>query len=106
MNKLIEIIRYYLDQEFDELKSKVISHLIYKKIESSGLLRPNVEDILKEAPEIKDRLKVIAARMDVESSEINSAQELLKTYNRWRRGEELPVPDPVEIGKAIDKLTL
>lgn len=32
--------------------------------------------------------------------------ELLKKYNRWRRGEDLPVPDPVEISKAIDKLTL
>jgi len=39
-------------------------------------------------------------------AELNKAKELLKTYNRWRRGEELPVPDPVEIGKAIDKLTL
>lgn len=53
--------------------------------------------------DIKERLKVIAARMNAERDE---AKELLKTYNRWRRGEDLPVPDPVEIGKAIDKLTL
>lgn len=41
-----------------------------------------------------------------ENTERDEAKELLKTYNRWRRGEDLPVPDPVEIGKAIDKLTL
>ena len=34
------------------------------------------------------------------------AKELLKTYNRWRRGEEIDQPDVIEIGKAIDKLTL
>jgi hypothetical protein len=64
------------------------------------------EDILEEAPEIRERLKSIAARMATERSEIDNAKELLKTYNRWRRGEDLPVPDPVEIGKAINKLTL
>ena len=48
----------------------------------------------------------IAARIIEEIASLKYAQELLKTYNRWRRGEELPVPDPVEIGKAIDKLTL
>lgn len=52
--------------------------------------------------EIKKRLKVIASRMNAERDE---AKELLKTYNRWIRGEETQ-PDPVEIGKAIDKLTL
>lgn len=41
-----------------------------------------------------------------EIENLKEAQELLKTYNRWRRGEDLPAPDPVEIGKAIDKLTL
>jgi hypothetical protein len=39
-------------------------------------------------------------------TELNEAKELLKTYNRWRRGEDIPQPNPVEIGKAIDKLTL
>ena len=48
----------------------------------------------------------IAARIIEEIASLKDAQELLKIYNRWRRGEELPVPDPVEIGKAIDKLTL
>jgi Zn finger protein HypA/HybF involved in hydrogenase expression len=28
--------------------------------------------------------------------------ELLETYNAWRRGAEIPQPDPVEIGKAIE----
>lgn len=39
-------------------------------------------------------------------AELNEAKELLKIYNRWRRGEDIEQPDPVEIGKAIDKLTL
>ena len=48
----------------------------------------------------------IAEEIIEEIASLKDAQELLKTYNRWRRGEELPVPDSVEIGKAIDKLTL
>lgn len=39
-------------------------------------------------------------------NELDEAKELLKTYNRWRRGEEIEQPDPISIGKAIDKLTL
>ena len=61
------------------------------------------EDILEEAPEIRERLKSIAARMNTERDE---AKELLKTYNRWRRGEEIECPNVTDIGKAIDKLTL
>jgi hypothetical protein len=38
-------------------------------------------------------------------TERDEAIELLKTYNRWRRGEGTQ-PDPIETGKAIDKLTL
>ena len=48
----------------------------------------------------------IAEEIIEEIASLKEAQELLKTYNRWRRGEELDQPDVVEIGKAIDKLTL
>lgn len=48
----------------------------------------------------------IAEEIIEEIASLKDAQELLKRYNRWRRGEDIPVPDPVEIGKAIDKLTL
>jgi len=27
----------------------------------------------------------------------------LKNYNQWRRGAEIPMPAPREIGQAIDK---
>lgn len=30
------------------------------------------------------------------------ALQILQTFNAWRRGAEIPRPDPVEIGKAID----
>jgi len=43
---------------------------------------------------------------DHPGDELDEAKELLKTYNRWRRGEEIEQPDPIDIGKAIDKLTL
>jgi len=26
----------------------------------------------------------------------------LKTFNEWRRGSNIPQPDPTELGKAID----
>ena len=41
-----------------------------------------------------------------EIASLKEAQELLKTYNRWRRGEEIDQPDVTDISKAIDKLTL
>ena len=41
-----------------------------------------------------------------EIANLKDAQELLKTYNRWRRGEEIECPNVTDIGKAIDKLTL
>ena len=48
----------------------------------------------------------IAEEIIEEIASLKDAQELLKTYNRWRRGEEIDQPNVVEIGKAIDKLTL
>ena len=27
---------------------------------------------------------------------------VLHTYQKWRRGEDIPMPDPKEIGRAID----
>lgn len=41
-----------------------------------------------------------------EIASLKDAQELLKIYNRWRRGEEIECPNVTDIGKAIDKLTL
>jgi len=29
--------------------------------------------------------------------------DYLEYYNRWRRGEEIPQPDPTELGKVIDE---
>lgn len=52
------------------------------------------------------RRSQIANMIIEEIDSLKDAQELLKTYNRWRRGEEIEQPDPIEIGKAIDKLTL
>lgn len=51
-------------------------------------------------------MDAVVKGLEFAKEEYKAEIELLKTYNRWRRGEELPVPDPVEIGKAIDKLTL
>lgn len=34
--------------------------------------------------------------------EIQKAVKLLQRYNRWRRGADIPMPQPKEIGKAID----
>jgi hypothetical protein len=48
----------------------------------------------------------IAEEIIDEIASLKDAQELLKTYNRWRRGEDVTHIDPSEIGKAIDKLTL
>jgi hypothetical protein len=28
--------------------------------------------------------------------------KFLENYNRWRRGADIPQPDPKELGKAID----
>lgn len=30
------------------------------------------------------------------------ALQILETYNDWRRGTDIPQPDPVKIGEAID----
>lgn len=34
--------------------------------------------------------------------EIEKAIQILETYNQWRRGTEIPQPNPKEIGEAID----
>lgn len=36
------------------------------------------------------------------SPELAKAADLLATFNRWRRGEDIPVASPEAIGKAID----
>lgn len=51
-------------------------------------------------------MDAVVKGLEFAKEEYKAEVELLKTYNRWRRGEELPVPDPVEIGQAIDRLTL
>lgn len=28
--------------------------------------------------------------------------EILRQFNRWRRGADIPMPEPIAIGKAID----
>jgi hypothetical protein len=33
---------------------------------------------------------------------LDEAVNILRDYNRWRRGEESPQPDPKEVGEAID----
>ena len=33
--------------------------------------------------------------------ELQQAIELLENYNKWRRGAEIPQPNPTEIGVAI-----
>lgn len=33
---------------------------------------------------------------------LNKAIELLQHYNRWRRGADVPMPEPTKIGDAID----
>jgi hypothetical protein len=33
---------------------------------------------------------------------LNKAIETLQHYNRWRRGAEIPMPNPTKIGEAID----
>lgn len=35
---------------------------------------------------------------------IEKAIKVLTTYNKWRRGAEIPQPNPTEIGLAIDKI--
>lgn len=35
---------------------------------------------------------------------IEKAIKTLTTYNKWRRGAEIPQPNPTEIGLAIDKI--
>ena len=32
---------------------------------------------------------------------LNEAVELLENYNKWRRGAEIPQPNPTEVGVAI-----
>lgn len=31
-----------------------------------------------------------------------TSSDILRDYNRWRRGEDLPQPDPRAVGRAID----
>lgn len=33
---------------------------------------------------------------------LETAIEILEKYNGWRRGEEMPQPNPTEIGEAIE----
>jgi len=33
---------------------------------------------------------------------IKQALDILENLNKWRRGAEIPQPDPTEIGLAID----
>lgn len=33
---------------------------------------------------------------------IKDVLEIFKTYNKWRRGAEIPMPEPQKIGQAID----
>jgi hypothetical protein len=33
---------------------------------------------------------------------ISEAIEILKTYNQWRRSVDVPMPNPKQIGLAID----
>ena len=35
---------------------------------------------------------------------IEKAIKVLKIYNKWRRGADIPQPHPTEIGLAIDKI--
>ena len=35
---------------------------------------------------------------------IEKAIKILTTYNKWRRGADIPQPHPTEIGLAIDKI--
>ena len=51
-------------------------------------------------------MDAVVKGLEFAKEEYKPEVELLKTYNRWRRGEDIPAPDPTEIGKAIDKLTL
>lgn len=37
-----------------------------------------------------------------EKQNIKEAVKLLQHYNRWRRGADVEMPRPKEIGKAID----
>lgn len=38
----------------------------------------------------------------MEKQDVKEAVKLLQRYNRWRRGADIPMPQPKEIGKAID----
>lgn len=33
---------------------------------------------------------------------ITEAIKLLREYNRWRRGADIPMPKPDQIGRALD----
>ena len=49
-------------------------------------------------------MDAVVKGLEFAKEEYKAEIELLKTYNRWRRGEEIECP--TDIGKAIDKLTL
>ena len=38
--------------------------------------------------------------------ELNIAIKTLKSYNKWRRGAEIPQPDNKKVGIAIDTILL
>jgi len=81
------------EDECAAYSKEVVTHFTEEEFRQAGMchgLKPSqiMDEIIEEIASLKD------------------AQELLKTYNRWRRGEEIDQPDVVEIGKAIDKLTL
>ena len=81
------------EDECAAYSKEVITNFTEEEFRQAGMchgLKPSqiMDEIIEEITSLKD------------------AQELLKTYNRWRRGEEIDQPDVVEIGKAIDRLTL
>lgn len=49
-------------------------------------------------------MDAVVKGLEFAKEEYKSEVELLKTYNRWRRGEEIECPNVTDISKAIDKL--
>ncbi len=81
------------EDECAAYSKEVVTHFTEEEFRQAGMchgLKPSqiMDEIIEEIASLKD------------------AQELLKTYNRWRRGEDVTYIVPSEIGKAIDKLTL
>ena len=81
------------EDECAAYSKEVVTHFTEEEFRQAGMchgLKPSqiMDEIIEEIASLKD------------------AQELLKTYNRWRRGEEIECPNVTDISKAIDKLTL